>query len=84
MSKRDLDKYFARNGPCHLHPTRYARHRLIDNIRGRHRAGDSIDFIAKDCGLSREAVKAAVYSTPGDNKMTPKEIREGKAKWEAK
>ena len=77
MSKRDLDKHFPRNGPCFLHPTRYARHRLIDSIRGRHRAGESVAVLARDFILSRAAIRAAINSTPDDNRMAPKEIREG-------
>lgn len=65
-----------------FHSTRYARHRLIDSIRSRHRGGDSIAFISQDMDLSRAAVKAAIDSTPDDNRMTPKEIREGKEMWE--
>lgn len=81
MSKHDIDKHFPRNGPCMFHSTRYARHRLIDAIRGRHKAGDSIAFLAYDYELPRAAIKAAINSTPDDNRMTPKEIREGKEAW---
>lgn len=85
MSKADLDKHFPRNGPCMFHPTRYARHRLIDAMRDRHRAGESIAAIRDDYGrrYSIAAVRAAVNASPDDNRMTPKEIREGRAEWEA-
>lgn len=76
MSKRELDKHFARNGPCVFHPTRYARHRLIDTIRSRYRAGDTVEELARDYGLSREAVKAAIRSKSDDSRMTKKEIKE--------
>ena len=82
MAKRDVDKHFPRNGPCMFHPTRYARHRLIDSLRGRHAAGDSIAELMRDCGLSRAAVLAAINSKPDDNRMTPKELREGRTKWD--
>ena len=84
MSKADVDKHFPRNGPCVFHPTRYARHRLIDAIRDRHRGGESVASIAKDYGRPRAAIRAAINSTPADNRMTPKEIWEGKARWEPK
>jgi len=76
--KSDLDKYFSRNGPCMFHPTRYARHRLIDAIRDR--AEESVAAIAKDMGVSPAAVRAALNSKSSDNKMTAREIREGKSK----
>lgn len=76
MPKHDLDKHFPRNGSCMFHRTLYARHRLVDAIRGRHRAGESVAFLARDYKQSRAAIIAAVNSTPDDNRMTPKEIRE--------
>jgi predicted transcriptional regulator len=76
--KNELDKYFSRNGPCMFHPTRYARHRLIDAIRDR--AEESVAAIAKDMGVSPAAVRAALNSKSSDNKMTAREIREGKSK----
>ena len=76
--KSELDKYFSRNGPCMFHPTRYARHRLIDAIRDR--AEESVAAIAKDMGVSPAAVRAALNSKSSDNKMTAREIREGKSK----
>jgi uncharacterized protein (DUF433 family) len=80
MSKHDIDKHFPRNGPCMFHPTRYARHRIIDAIRDRHRAGESMAALAKDYEVSRAAIKAAINSKPDDSRMTWKEIREGKIK----
>ena len=82
MSKRDVDKYYPRNGPCMFHSTRYARHRLIDAIKGRYAAGESVRSLAADYERSRKAILAAIASTPDDNRMTPKEIREGKAEWQ--
>lgn len=80
--KSEVDKYFSRNGPCMFHSTRYARHRLIDGIRARHKfGGESVAFLARDIGYSRAAIRAAINSTPDDNRMTPKEIREGKEMW---
>ena len=76
--KSELDKYFSRNGPCMFHPTRYARHRLINAIRDR--AEESVAAIAKDMGVSPAAVRAALNSKSSDNKMTAREIREGKSK----
>lgn len=78
MSKRDIDKHFPRNGPCFMHPTRYARHRLIDAIRSRRRAGESIADLADDFALPISAIRAAIRSTPNDKGMTAKEIREGR------
>ena len=86
MSKADLDKHFKRNGPCMFHPTRYARHRLIDVIRAAHEVrGESFAKIRREMfpHLSLAAIKAAALSTPDDNRMTAKEIREGRAEWEA-
>lgn len=74
MAKRDVDKYFPRDGPCMFHPTRYARHRLVDAIKTRHKAGESVAALAKDFGLKRAAVLAAVNSAPADNRMTAKEM----------
>jgi uncharacterized protein (DUF433 family) len=73
--KHKLDKFFPRNGPCFVHPTRYARHRLIDAIKGRHRAGDSMRSLAADYDLSVAAIRAAVNSSPDDNRMTKKEMK---------
>lgn len=42
----------------------------------RHRAGESVSEIMRDYSLPRAAVLAAINSTPDDNRMTPKEIRE--------
>jgi hypothetical protein len=82
VSKADVDKHFPRNGPCMFHSTRYARHRLIDGIRARHRyGGESVSFLAHDLGRSRAAIKAAINSTPDDNRMTRKEIAEGNQMW---
>ena len=81
MGKYDIDKHFPRNGPCMFHPTRYARHRLIDAIRARHNAGESIAHLAKDYNRPRSAIRVAVESTSDDNRMTRKEVREGKAMW---
>jgi uncharacterized protein (DUF433 family) len=64
-----------------FHRTRYARHRLIDAIRDRHAAGESILHLAADYRESREAIRAAVNSKPDDNRMTAKEIRESDAMW---
>jgi len=74
MSKRDLDRYFPRNGPCMFHTTLYARHRLVNALQSRHRAGDSIAALARDYDLSHPAVRAAVNSRSTDNCMTKKEI----------
>lgn len=80
--KADVDKYFPRNGPCMGHSTRYARHRLIDALRNQHhRHGYSLRYLAKDYQLSVAAIRAAVNSTPDDNRMTRKEIAEGKEMW---
>jgi hypothetical protein len=72
--KRDVDRFFPRNGSCMFHHTRYARHRLIDAIKCRYRAGESVAFLARDIWLSRTAIKAAINSSPDDNRMTPREI----------
>lgn len=82
MAKHELDKHFGRYGPCMLHPTRYSRHRLTDAIRGRYKAGDSVKSLMADYQLSRAAILAAINSTPDDNRMTKKEVREGRAEWE--
>lgn len=81
MSKREIDKYFSRNGSCMFHRTRYARHRLIDAIKGRHQAGESIRSLVDDYGLSRAAILAAINSTPDDNRMTRKEMQESHKAW---
>jgi hypothetical protein len=78
--KSEVDKYFPRNGPCMFHSTRYARHRLIDALRNQH-PERSIAALARDYQLPRAAIRAAVNSTHDDNRMTPKEIREGKEMW---
>lgn len=81
--KSEVDKYFPRNGPCMFHSTRYARHRLIDALRNQYLYhGVSIAALAREYRRSRAAIKAAVNSTPDDNRMTPKEIREGKEMWQ--
>lgn len=83
MSREQLDKHFGRYGPCMFHPTRYSRHRLIDMIRLMYKAGHSFAYIRKEYPhLSLAAIKAAAHSSPDDNRMTRKEIREGKEAWE--
>lgn len=80
MSKRDLDKHYPRTSACMFHRTRYARHRLIDVIRDRHnKAGESVASLVKDYDLRRAAILAAINSTPDDNRMTLREIRESDA-----
>ena len=64
-----------------FHRTRYARHRLIDAIKARHEAGESIFRLAKDYNQPRGAILAAIHSTPDDNRMTQKEIRESDAEY---
>lgn len=81
VMKQEVDKYFPRNGSCMFHRTRYARHRLIDAIRARHEAGESVAHLAVDYRYSRAAIGAAVNSIPDDNRMTFSEKRESDAMW---
>jgi hypothetical protein len=59
-----------------FHPTRYARHRLTGVIRSRRRAGESIAFLARDLGLCKAAIMVALKSTPDDDRMTKREMRQ--------
>lgn len=77
MVKRDLDRYFPRNGPCMFHPSRYARHRLVDAIKARHGAGETVAGLARDYRMKRAAILAALNSSPDDNRMTAREIWQG-------
>ena len=57
---RSLDQYFPFRGPCAIcgHPD--ARHRLFDAIRGRAKAGDSVEELAEDYDASEEAIKLVI------------------------
>lgn len=53
----ELDAVLPHRGPCAFcgHPD--ARHRLFAAIVGRHKAGESVDELAEDYGLSRSMVE---------------------------
>lgn len=76
--KETIDRYFPRNGPCVFHPTRYARHRIIDAIKSQHRLGVTFAELSDDYNMPVEAIVAAVDSSPDDNRMTPTEMKDSK------
>lgn len=59
--RSDLDRYFPPNGPCAFdsHPLG-ARHRVIDAIAGRVRAGEDCWDVAADYGVDVVAVTVAL------------------------
>lgn len=56
----ELDRHFQRLGPCACCGTQDARHRVIDAIAERHAAGESVESLTEDYGVSGEAVRAAL------------------------
>jgi len=58
-----LERAFPPNGPCMFHRTLYARHRVIDAIRARHRVGESAAFLARDFGKEVRAVRVLVRAS---------------------
>jgi hypothetical protein len=67
----DIDTYFPRVGLCACCSTQDGRHRVIDAIAERYGAGDSIELLAEDYGVSADAVLAAArHST------RPRELRD--------
>lgn len=61
-----LDEHFPRRGPCLLCgvPGEDQRHRVVDAVAERVRAGDGEEEVAEDYGISLEAVRAAVRYAP--------------------
>ena len=62
--ERFLDQAFPRRGPCGICGRGWARHRVCDMIRGRARAGDSIESLAADYDAPAEAVQVLVGLNP--------------------
>lgn len=61
-----LDEHFPRRGQCLLCgvPGEDQRHRVVDAVADRVRAGDGEDEVAADYGITLEAVRAAVLHAP--------------------
>ena len=59
-----LDKWWPPRGPCGFCNGPDARHRVWDTIQGRHKAGDSIEVLVKDYGVSRRAIEACLALEP--------------------
>ena len=69
----EFDRYFPPRGPCAFcgHPDK--RHRIIDVIAGRHKAGESLADLADDYDLPVEAMAAAVArEAQADYERTPR------------
>lgn len=66
VSVDPLDEHFPRRGPCLLCgvPGEDARHRVIDAIAERVRAGDAEEMVADDYGVTVQAVRVAVLHAP--------------------
>ncbi len=59
-----LDQYLPPRGPCGFCGDGDARHRVIDAIVERVRAGDHPDDLAEDYALPVDAVRRLVDETP--------------------
>ncbi len=60
-----LDEHYPKRGPCGIcglfgTQKRDGRHRIIDAISSRHRAGDSVVALARDYGRTPEAIRLAL------------------------
>lgn len=60
VDKAAFDLAFPLCGPCAFCGQQDARHRVIDAIQDRHRAGDTVAELAKDYDVSEEAVRMAL------------------------
>jgi Holliday junction resolvase RusA-like endonuclease len=62
-----IDDHFKKRGQCGVcgTPGLDARHRLIDTINERVRAGDDIAFVADDYGINETAVRTALMPLDG-------------------
>ena len=56
-----LDKHLPPRGPCAFCGGPDARHRIVDAIRGRVKAGDSTHSVARDYDLTVAVVNRLVY-----------------------
>lgn len=60
MNRYRIDRWFPYAGRCAICGYRDKRHRIIDTIKGRHKAGESIAALARDYEVSRRAIEAAL------------------------
>lgn len=54
---KKFDDYFPPRGKCAFCKHKDARHRFIDSIQGRHKAGDSIKSLSEDFDLPQQIIK---------------------------
>ena len=59
-----LDEWFPARGKCGLCGQRDQRHRVCDMIRGRFRAGDTIQTLADDYDVDEDAISVLVKLSP--------------------
>jgi hypothetical protein len=67
----EFDAAYPRRGPCAFcergagaHPGRLdARHRLLDAIRSRHRAGDSVEILCRDYDRTEREIRLVLETT---------------------
>lgn len=59
----ELDAYFPPLGKCQVCGMGDARHRTVDAVASRVRAGDPVDEVAEDFGVPIEAVWLALGNT---------------------
>lgn len=67
-----IDRAFPLQGLCVFCGTDDARHRTIDAIADRHKAGESISELAKDYDLPEESIRVAIESVPVKSKARRK------------
>ncbi len=63
MTPAEFDAHYPLRGPCGICgcPGLDGRHRLLDAIRDRHAAGDSVEDLARDYGRPAKAIRAALH-----------------------
>lgn len=62
-----IDAHFPLKGPCFCCGEQDGRHRLLDAIKGRHGAGDSVELLANDYGRPVAAICAVLgFRRAGD------------------
>ena len=55
-----LDRSFPKQGKCAFCGRQDARHRVLDAIKDRHKAGDSIELLAEDYDVSMSDIRLAL------------------------
>lgn len=82
----EIERYFPINGPCLMcgTPGFSARHRVIDAIRDRVKAGEAVDAVADDFELPISVVRAlCALNTRAYGKIRRMPMEDWQREWEA-